>query len=487
MAEHPPKVVVGYCEPWSLRAGEALTLFSSSHTPGPAELSLVRIDCGDPTRYGPGFAEEEIASDLPERVDLADQPLRPGSYATVDLTGLRASESAELAFSLLATCPGEPQTLAWLETTKGYLAIVLDGGLLCADVLDTRTPLRAAPLAERRWYKLIFGVDLTAGRVTATVGSEASASPGRDLVEAEPSEVGFGFPGGERTFVRLILGGTPEGGLFDGRIGHPSLSADDTTLVWDLARNMGGRSMVDTSGNERHGEFHQLPARGVTGPTWDGSEQRWTDAPDQWNAVHFHKDDLYDAGWTPTADLTLPADIASGIYAFRVRSEHGEDRVPFFVRPGADGQTADVALLMSTATYLAYANHRMLFEGADYYPKKARLRPEHQYLRSHPEVGRSMYEKHPDGSGVMFSSRRRPVLQLRPGADGWNFTPDTDINAFSEARRRRPRCDRRRGPARRWPGCARPVPGDRDRYAPGVLVPQPCSTRWSSGSEPAGG
>jgi N,N-dimethylformamidase len=30
----------------------------------------------------------------------------------------------------------------------------------------------------------------------------------------------------------------------------------------------------------------------------------------------------------------------------------------------------------------------------------------------------------------MFSSRRRPVLQLRPGADGWNFTPDTDINAF---------------------------------------------------------
>ena len=30
----------------------------------------------------------------------------------------------------------------------------------------------------------------------------------------------------------------------------------------------------------------------------------------------------------------------------------------------------------------------------------------------------------------MFSSRRRPVLSLRPGADGWNFTPDTDINAF---------------------------------------------------------
>ena len=51
-------------------------------------------------------------------------------------------------------------------------------------------------------------------------------------------------------------------------------------------------------------------------------------------------------------------------------------------------------------------------------------------MRSHPEVGRSHYEEHVDGSGVMFSSRRRPVLNLRPGADGWNFTPDTDLDAF---------------------------------------------------------
>jgi N,N-dimethylformamidase len=133
--------------------------------------------------------------------------------------------------------------------------------------------------------------------------------------------------------------------------------------------------------------------------------------------------------------LTLPSDLPSGIYAFRVRAPQGdgsvqEDRVPFFVRPAVGAPTADVALLMSSATYIAYANHRMLFDGADFIPRKNKLRPEHEYVRNHPEVGRSMYEKHSDGSGVMFSSRRRPVLHLRPGADGWNFTPDTDINAF---------------------------------------------------------
>jgi N,N-dimethylformamidase len=74
----------------------------------------------------------------------------------------------------------------------------------------------------------------------------------------------------------------------------------------------------------------------------------------------------------------------------------------------------------------------MLIEGASFVAAKSRLRPEHEYIREHREIGLSMYEKHVDGSGVMYSSRRRPILNLRPGADGWNFTPDTDIYAFLE-------------------------------------------------------
>ena len=62
MPENSLKAITGYCEPWSLRAGEAITLFSSSHSPGPAKMSLVRINCGDPTSYGPGYSEAEIAS-----------------------------------------------------------------------------------------------------------------------------------------------------------------------------------------------------------------------------------------------------------------------------------------------------------------------------------------------------------------------------------------------------------------------------------------
>ena len=84
----------------------------------------------------------------------------------------------------------------------------------------------------------------------------------------------------------------------------------------------------------------------------------------------------------------------------------------------------------SDLTYYAYANHRMTISGSEFFPSRAGLRPEFAYIRSHPEVGYSMYEYHDDGSGVMLSSRRRPILNLRPGADGWAFTADTNLVSY---------------------------------------------------------
>ncbi len=437
-----PKQVTGYCEPWSLRAGEQVELMASSHTPGPGQLDLVRIHCGDPTRSGPGFHEEEIASSLQTDIELADQPLLPGSWAEVDLVGVNVGSAAELTFSVLATRPLVDSTIAALTTFDGtvVLRVALRSGSVVVSSGSVEVVLRS--LAERRWYDVaaILSAD---GQLTAAVTTGTSASPGRDLIELaasdaaksmvgglEPSALGrlvFACdPGGANTANGHMLSGTG----FDGRIARPSLSAGGHDLVWDLSQDMASRSMVETSGAGRHGVLHQQPTRAITGPTWDGSTQRWTDEPAMWDAVHFHSDDLYDASWDLSATLELPDDLPSGIYAFRVRSEAGDDRVPFFVRPAVDAPTADVALLMSSCTYMAYANHNMLFAGADFISERSSLRPEHEYVRQHPELGFSMYEKHLDGSGVMYSSRNRPVLQIRPGADGWNFTPDTDINAF---------------------------------------------------------
>lgn len=438
-----PKAITGYCEPWSARAGETIVLRASSHRPGPAQVSVERISCGDPTRWGPGWSVTPVpVPGLAPTVELGHQPLVPGSYGTVDLAGLSTGSVVEVAFSLYLTRPREAQTVLTVVGAPASLVIEAEaGGRLTARVGDgPALALRPRPLENRRWYSVTVTWDLAAGTLTGNATTEPSRSPGRDLLEGNAAPATGAAPAAPQTWDRLVLAGGPapedpavdRGGL-DGRIARPRLRLDGSELTWDLSQGMDGPSMVDTGPAGRHGVLHQLPTRAVTGPTWDGSTQRWTDDPSMWDAVHFHTDDLYDAGWSPTLSVTLPTDLPSGIYAFHVVNGNGdEDRVPFFVRPAAGAPTADVALLMSSATYLAYANHRMLFDGADFIQSRQRLRPEHDYVRRHPEVGRSMYEKHVDGSGMMFSSRRRPVLNLRPGADGWNFTPDTDINAWLE-------------------------------------------------------
>ena len=453
-----PKVVTGYCEPWSLRAGQAIRLAASSHHPGPAELTLVRLRCGDPTGTGPGFAEEAVPGNggLPATVTLEEQRLHPGSYGTVDLTGLTLASAFELRFSVMVTRPAEPQIVMTVLGDSMMAQVVLEDGMLRAKAGGAELTLRATPLAPQRWYDVEIRADVHTSTMTGNATTDPSVSPGRDLLEPNGRPTASHITMGPSRLDRLILAGDQSGAGFDGRLARPRLTIDDTELWWDLTREMDGPVMVDGSGNDRHGVLHQLPARAVTGPDWDGTHQRWTDHPQHWDAVHFHKDDLYDAGWRTTAAATLPRDLPSGIYAFRLTTEHGDDRIPFFVRPAADAQTAKVALLMSTATYLAYANHRMLFEGADFIADRTRLRPEHAYIRDHPELGRSMYEKHPDRSGVMFSSRRRPVLNLRPGADGWNFTPDTDINAFLE-----------------WTGVGHDVIADEDLHDEGFAALEP--------------
>ena len=422
------KLITGYCEPWSLRAGEEIAWFGSSHTTTDGVLDVVRLDCGDPTRTGPGFAEVPVEEVEPRAVELWPQALYPGSYAE---SFVPAGDVSRLEVSLWfqPTLLKRDGVIFSLSSADSVVEVANRGVELVGRFGGEESAIRDRPLERNRWYFLRLKIDLETAWANVEVSTPTTASPGRDLLQTGednsscPISVG---PFGDLTF-RLAAGAI--GGRWDGRIAAPKLVVDEAHYEWEFEGDMEGAVVEPATGNVTLGLF-QLPTRGVTGPTWSGEHQRWSDDPKQWNAIHFHHDDLYDAGWEATAKLLLPAELKSGIYCLRFESELGIDRVPFFVRPAEGAPTAEVALLMPTCTYMAYANHRMLIEGADFVGARSNLRPEHQYLVDHPEVGLSHYEKHPDGSGVMFSSRRRPVLQVRPGADGWNFTPDTDIHAF---------------------------------------------------------
>ena len=469
----PPKQVTGYCEPWTLRAGESVRLMASSHQPGPAEVDITRIVCGDPTRYGSGYDERPAPAAGSWSVSLDEQPLTPGSFGAAALDGVPSARRLGLRVWVMPTLPDRSARIATLcARTAGAptgsaaieaLCLGLIGGCAVASTSalgdEVRVVVDELPLTRNRWCLLDAELDLDTGTLSAAVTTAFSDSPGRDAVEGSRlsdltvSQLAAELAGaphgdvlrhgtggaasgttsvnaGDLAPTELWLAAGPAGERFDGRLARPTLRIGDATVSWDLSADMAGCSVPADDPVCGPIVLHQLPTRAITGPAWDGAAHRWSDNPSHYDAVHFHHDDMYDAGWQTTVEATLPEELPSGIYAFRVRGDAGEDRVPFFVRPAPGARTADVALLMPTATYMAYANHRTLIDGADFMPTRAKLRPEHAYVRDHREIGLSHYEKHPDRSGVMFSSRRRPVLNLRPGADGWNFTPDTDINAF---------------------------------------------------------
>lgn len=418
-----PVTVVGYCEPLSCRGGDHVELKLSSELPGPLTIDIVELVCGDGGNPAMGFVEREVTVEgFPLAVEGRHQPLEPGSFATIGPLPTLASLD-RFAF--------ECQVKPYLRSERPARLLDLGDVVLgwSIDGFDVNG-VSTGPLDHRRWYGLTLEVDRASHRVDLTVEAHPTRSPGVDSTSR----------GGQLSVELDQSAGRPAdtmtvGRGFDGRVGGLTLVDEDRAVVhrWDASVDVDTGRWVDVGPTPVHGVLHQLPARAIRGARWDGTSQNPSTAPSHYDAVHFHTSDLYDAGWDTTATLDLPPDLPSGMYAFRTRSDHGDDRTPFFVaapETAPVGERADVVFLVPVATYLAYANQRIQLTNPEFFAGGAPPPPAHLWLRDHPEVGFSLYEYHHDRSGVMFSSRRRPVINMKPEADGWAFTPDTNIVAF---------------------------------------------------------
>ena len=217
--------------------------------------------------------------------------------------------------------------------------------------------------------------------------------------------------------------------------------ADRLRAWWDLRREID--TSVVSAGRPRtpDGRLVNQPTRAVTAHNWDGSGYEWRHAPELYGAVHFHDDDVDDVGWEATCALSVPDDLASGVYALRLRAGEFEDHTPFFVR-AARGRESAVALVLPTASYMAYGNEHLATAapmGQAIVGHTPALHPLDLLLMEHPELGLSMYDLHSDGSGVAFCSRRRPIVNMRPRhrfsfMGTWQFPSDLYIVDWLEHR-----------------------------------------------------
>ncbi|MCY4632728.1 MAG: hypothetical protein OXE75_17855, partial [bacterium] len=269
------------------------------------------------------------------------------------------------------------------------------------------------------------------GAVGDCVGSGVGVTPG--VAERGPAAAtgGAGVAGGAvGDCVGSGVGVTP--GVAER---GPAAAADDAIGDWDFSVDIGSEDVRDVSGNERHGTIVNMPTRGVGGSNWSGRTADWRVAPEEYGAIHFHNDDISDACWETTQSLRVPTDWASGCYAGRFRAGEAEFWVPFAVRPAADAPTSDVAFLLPTATYGAYANLRMRVLSAFNEMIHGRLTTLDEtdlLMLRFGEIGGCTYDNHADGSTVVHSSMHRPVTNFRPHGRMYKFCQDLLIVAWLE-------------------------------------------------------
>ena len=473
--------ITGYSDTLSAAPGETISFMVNCELPR-YRVDIVRIICGDTNPAGPGVKEEVVKTPLSKSYKGRKQTIEAGSYVTIPSSPLLEDLHS---FSFQAFIwPTTPDTGRQVIAAKfrdrdkaGFaviiseqnasLGVVLGDGKGHEEVIATQKPL-----LNRCWYFIAVSYDART-RTVCLYQEPLTDYPGMsDAAEVQTSAKTSGLGKNQEPLLfgacrtghdRRQLDGKYNGKIDSPRLANRALSRAEMEMLkhapaspqlrtavvgaWDFSRDISSLKVSDTSPNLLHGAIVNMPARGMKGYNWTGQTMRWQDAPQHYGAIHFHDDDLYDAGWEVDFSLTIPSSLKCGLYAARLRAGkevETQDYIPFVVKP-APGKQKKIAFLLPTASYMAYANIHMATNAALSEMLAGRLvQLSHHdlFLNEHREYGASCYDTHSDGSGVCYSSRLRPVLNMRPkhmdplggsGSSLWQFNADTHITDWLEA------------------------------------------------------
>ncbi len=439
--------ISAYTDELSYRAGGTVRLFASGPA-GPADVQLVRLVRG----LGGHAAEaDSVHWDSAGEVRLDQHPSCLGSFMLGDLSVPDDPAGLTIGLHLWMPRPESEADQVVAEITDGEAAVrvVVRDGLLVAEW--SGGPSEAATVVGPavppfHWVSVVasFGEDA----LVLHVGHDGLAEPvtvsaaagGHPLPRADLVTFAAKAPAAVEATGSLWRGRADA--HFNGKIEAPfvangTLGADQALAVtaardavdvpdldllgcWDLAPGKAGaQSLVRGLAGSGKARLVNLPSSAVTGRRWEGRTATYAVDPAEWNAVHFHQDDLVDSGWPVLLEAALPADIGSGLYGIRVSSGTVADIVPIVVRPS--GVHRAVTVLLPSFTYLAYANER-LYDGLDHAAlsdKPLVINDVDRFRMDVPDFGISQYDHHWDSSGVMFSTARRPILNMRHDQRMW--------------------------------------------------------------------
>lgn len=420
--------ITGYLDRLSRRPGERLRAHVALRRAGSYRVRLVRVISADPNPAGPGLRFEDMSSALDDRLHGGPQPIRLGSYGIAPVAD--QADRPVRTWTVLAWMAGESQpggTILSHEDGDCALTVRLSPCGLEVMAGPARLAVHAV-VQPREWYRIWIVADCGSGTLSAGI------VPANEPGAAGSGEIGLAGVDLPRS-GEILIGARDRGDHkdhFDGRIEDPALIDGERShwpdplislgdlhglvAAWDFSQAIGRQTMPPVGTAARAGRLVNLPMAAVRGARWTGEELCWRHAPAQYGAIHFHSDDIGDCAWPESFAWTVPDDLASGSYAFHLACDDGEDWLPFYVLPPRHGRDRPaVAFLAPTFTYQAYANHARGNVDRSYRDRVAAWNAYPHNADDYPIYGRSTYNRHPDGSGIAYSTRLRPMLTMRPG------------------------------------------------------------------------
>jgi len=471
------KTIMGYSDKISACPGETVKFMVSCEGQSSYRARLVQIIHGDTSPEGPGYKEREVAASFQGEHKARKQRIYVGSHVLVN--GNRHFDALE-SFTLQAmiwptTVEKGRQTILSLRNGRGGAVLAIDAkGALSIDIHDgsgkSETVSTGKAMLSREWYFVGASYDRKSREVR--LYQEPMVPYAKVDTVAEVAKTVQVIPDfhGAIMMMAATPAGTGNGRIvgkeyMNGKIDRPRLArramsrldmervkgdlipqelVNSMVAVWDFSKDIASEKVTDASPHLLHGETVNMPVRGMKGYNWTGEEMCWRHKPEQYGAIHFHDDDLYDSGWDVDFEFTVPKGLKSGLYAAHVATAHDEDFIPFVVRPPRGTKTADVVFVIPTASYLAYANEHMMTDAplAEHLTDQVVVMQDTDvFLHEHREYGASCYDSHSDGSGVCYTSRLRPILTMRPkyqswlggkGSSLWQMNADTHITDWLE-------------------------------------------------------
>ena len=436
--------ITGYSDKLSAAIGETIEFKVSSRSANPFRATLVRVVHADPNPAGPGMKFEELSGAFDGDFASVEKPIASGScvrIANAPLPGL--SEGLTVCARIFPTAIGRGEQCVasqWDEPSQtGYALLVGTEGvtvMLCT----AGSPVRVSCSAELTpaWYDVWLTLDRDRQTLTVGVASVFPGITGVPLHSQAQARVAHPVPiwAGQ---ADILIGAQATSGVsgattkhFNGKIEQPFVATSGRAdahrvprlgdvdplhvfAAWDFGQRIDTLDVVDAGPRGLHGRLENLPARAVTSSAWNGRDMCWRANPSHYAAIHFHDDDLHDAGWATDFAFTVPAGLRSGAYAMRLRADGHQDYLPFYVTPVLGRPKTRIVFVAPTYTYQAYGNYaRDNFDEA-LRERVAKWKAYPHNPDEHREYGLSTYNLHSDGSGVAFASRWRPMLTFRPG------------------------------------------------------------------------